>query len=228
MKCRELIKRARTNEQWIQDLQDKDPACQQAAFTELGNYLHCHLVNDIRRRASKLVSLMALDVVELQSVADDVVQLTLERIHFKLHQYTPTASFLNYALTIARNLLIDTLRRKHWSSETPASLDAPSGEDSSLFYTLPNLELIADSHMDLEANLGWREMVEIVYDTILNDLSENQAVAFIHFYFQNMSSQEIAEQMGKSYIGVDQLRYQARVKIKARLKEKGYTETEFL
>lgn len=216
----------RSNEEWMQDLRAPERIRQENAFMDLGRYLRYYIYTDIRRRASHLAPLAALSPLEMEPLADDVVQAALARIHVNLHQYEPSGSFLMFALTVARNILRDWLRKKYWQLEMPASATAPRTDEAAEVLNQPGIEDIPDPSQLLDGNAVWREMAHIVYQTIREDLNPHQAYAFVAYYFRNLSSKEIAQQLGKTYTEVDQLRYQARQKIKQRLLEHGYSEQD--
>jgi RNA polymerase sigma factor (sigma-70 family) len=193
---------------------------------DLGRYLRPYIYTDIRRRAPHLAPLAALSPAEMEPLADDVVQTALARVHENLHQYEPSGSFLMFALTVARNILRDWLRKKYWQLETPTSTTFTTGDDPPTPLNRPGIEDVPDPSQLLDSNAAWREMAQIVYKTIGEDLNPNQVYAFVAYHFRNLSSKEIAQQMGKTFSEVDQFRYQARQKIKQRLQEHGYSEQD--
>ena len=107
----------------------------------------------------------------------------------------------------------------------PPFLLFPEGEEEAGRKRLPTLADLPDPMQSLtDVDAIWQEMAQIVYSAIREDLSENQAQAFIAYQFYNMSSKEIAPFMDKNAVAVDQLRHQAKLKIKHRLEAHGYDE----
>lgn len=215
----------RSNQAWVDALLDDNSQRQADAFTELGAFLRYYIVNDIYRRAGSIPALAPLALVELEAVADEIVQEALIRIYKHVAGFIDQGSFLSYALIVARHILIDEFRRKQWTT-TPL---APQGENDSedTPYTLRTLADLPDPRQSLTAvDAVFQEMAGIVYDALHHDLSESQAAAFIAYAFLNLSSKEIAPLMGRSAMAVDQLRHQARLKIKQRLRDHGYDEDD--
>lgn len=215
----------RSNQAWVDELLDNNSQRQADAFTDLGAFLRYYIVNDIYRRASSIPALAPLALVELEAVADEIVQEALIRIYKHVARFTDEGSFLSYALIVARHILIDEFRRKQWTTMPLAPQGENASEDGTR--TLPTLADLPDPRQSLTAvDAIFQEMAGIVYDAIQYDLSESQATAFIAYEFLNLSSKEIAPLMGRSAMAIDQLRHQARLKIKQRLRKYGYDEDD--
>ena len=215
----------RSNQAWVDALLDDNSQRQADAFTELGAFLRYYIVNDIYRRAGSIPALAPLALVELEAVADEIVQEALIRIYKHVARFTDGGSFLSYALVVARHILIDEFRRKQWTTMPLAPQDESDAEETAR--TLPTLADLPDPRQSLTAgDAVWREMASIVYEALHHDLSESQMTAFIAYEFLNLSSKEIAPLMGRSAMAVDQLRHQARLKIKQRLRDHGYDEND--
>lgn len=211
----------RSNQAWVDDLLDNNSQRQTDAFMDLGAFLRYYIVNDIYQRAGNIPALAPLAMVELEAVADEIVQEALIRIYKHVAGFTDEGSFLSYALIVARHILIDEFRRKQWTTMPLAPQDENDREDAPR--TLRTLADLPDPRQSLTAvDAVFQEMAGIVYDALHNDLSESQATAFIAYEFLNLSSKEIAPLMERSAMAVDQLRHQARLKIKQRLREHGY------
>lgn len=213
----------RSNDEWVAALQADGTEQQRAAFEELGSFLRRRIFQDIYRRASSLPALAQLAASELEAVTDEVVQESLIRIYQKLDIFADSGNFLNFALIIARNLMIDGFRKKRWTT-IPLSPIAERSDAHQSGRVRSILDEFSDSRQTLDnTNAVYMEMTQIVFDAINEDLSQNQATAFVAYEFRNLSSREIAELIGKSPSAVDQLRFQAREKIKKRLAQRGYT-----
>ena len=215
----------RSNQAWVDELLDNNSQRQTDAFTDLGAFLRYYIVNDIYQRAGSIPALAPLALVELEAVADEIVQEALIRIYKRVAGFIDHGSFLSYALIVARHLLIDEFRRKQWTTMPLAPQGENDTEDAPR--TLRTLADLADPRQSLTAvDAVFQEMAGIVYDALHHDLSESQAAAFIAYEFLNLSSKEIAPLMGRSAMAVDQLRHQARLKIKQRLRDHGYDEND--
>lgn len=216
----------RSNDEWIAALLADGSEQQRAAFGDLGRYLRYRIVNDIYRRANSLPALASLAQVEIEAVADEIVQLAFIRIYDHLHTFVDRGQFLNFALIVARRILIDEFRKKQWTTGQLSPL-VQSADEQGHTSRLPSLDDLPDLRQTLNTTSAiWFEMVQIVYDAIREDLSESQAQAFIAYEFRNLSSKEIAPLLGRSPASIDQLRHQAKLKIKSRLLAQGYDEKD--
>lgn len=212
----------RSNDEWCTALGADASEQQMVAFEELADFLRRRIFKDVYQRAYSLPALAQLANAELEEVTDEIVQESLIRIYEKLDTFSDTGNFLNFALVIARNLMIDEFRRKRWTV-MPLPAIAPTEGIFHRGQRLPALDQLPDTRQLLDnANAALVEMMQIVLDAIHNDLSPAQATAFVAYEFYNLSSKEIAAHIGKSPSAIDQLRFQARVKIKKRLELHGY------
>jgi RNA polymerase sigma factor (sigma-70 family) len=215
--------RNRSNEEWVAELSSADRTLQRDAFDDLGRYLRSYLIRDVAGRAATLPALQALDQVELEAVADDLVQETLIRLHKNLSQYNGSGAFLSYALVTARRLLISEFRKKQWTTAPMLALTEETHSEANAAHASPSFAEIPDpKQLAPETNLILREMGEVAYAAIEKDLSENQRHVFCAYYFHNIPFATIAENLGKSRSAIDQLMLQARAKIRRRLIQRGY------
>ena len=174
---------SRSNEEWVAALRDEGSPRQMAAFNELGHYLRYYLINDVRHHAASLPALADLDSVELEAVADDVVQI---------HAVSP----LPHPESIYRRSPLPFLCA---GGGTAAFYSVSSERNSGT----PSRWLRATGVMRATAIVWWKfltpnrltdekqavlhEMAEIVEAAIREDLSENQAHAFTAYHFRNLS-----------------------------------------
>lgn len=216
----------RSNQAWVEALLADNTLRQAEAFADLGDFLRYYILNDIYRRANNIPALAPLAQIELEAVADEIVQDAFIRIYKNVAQFVDSGSFLSFALVVARRILIDEFRRKQWTT-MPLSPLGQSHSDDEGHTALPTLDDLPDPRSSLTAaDAIFHEMVGIVYDALRDDVSESQAQAFIAYEFCNLSSKQIAPLMGRSSMAVDQLRHQARLKIKQRLQANGYDEKD--
>jgi len=218
--------RPRSNQEWVAALQEDGSLRQSEAFTDLGAFLRYYLLNDIYQRSNSVAALAPLAPVELEAVTDEIVQEALIRIYKNVANFVDQGSFLNFALVIARRILIDEFRKKQWTTMPLTPLAQAHSEEEERT-SMPTLDELPDPKQTLTSvDAVWLEMAQIVYDAIRHDLSESQAQAFLAYEFWNMSTKQIAPFMDRTPMAVDQLRHQARLKIKLRLEAHGYTRED--
>ena len=80
-------------------------------------------------RYQKKVFWVAYDVLLDAEEARDVVQETFLRVHAALASYDPSRDFLNWVYRIARNLAIDSFRRRRRRALPVEDLSVPSTAD---------------------------------------------------------------------------------------------------
>lgn len=128
-----------------------------------------------------------------KDLAEDLMQETFikafqHRKKFRVREY----SYLTYLLTIAHNLLVDYYRK-------PKAISIESvGE-------IPDEVTVDQKYADKEsASILWRA---------IQQLSDNEKSAILHFYQSNRKIKEIAQIMGKNENAVKLLLSRARKKL---------------
>jgi RNA polymerase sigma-70 factor (ECF subfamily) len=167
---------------------------------------------DRHERAVHRFILRALGAGASVDVADDLLQDTWFAVARQAASYQPTAKFTTWLYTIARSRVIDHLRAK----KAHVSLDEAKGDgddEASL------KDLIADD----ERNEPLRQVVSRqqarAFLSAVQDLPEEQRVAFLLQAESDMSVEEIAEVTSAGLETVkSRLRY-ARAKLRAALEE---------
>ncbi|MBI2155082.1 MAG: sigma-70 family RNA polymerase sigma factor [Candidatus Rokubacteria bacterium] len=133
--------------------------------------------------------------------AEDLLQETFLRVFAHREEYRSTASFRGWLFTIARNLLIDQLRRKSGSP------DVESRE---------NLEAVADpGATPLQQAEAW-ELDERLQEAVLR-LTPSQRDVLLLSRFTGLSAAEIAEVTGSSPEAVRVTLHRALLRLRALL-----------
>lgn len=122
-----------------------------------------------------------------RQIAEDLTQETLLRLFNQSWDYLPSGRFRGWIYRIARNLLIDSVRRQSHDALVHAfSGSAPSQTDvvSQLVAKVVSPDVIADQ----------RELARIV-DELLKDLPEDQRLTFTMHHFGGLTLSEVAVAM---------------------------------
>ena len=143
--------------------------------------------------------------------SEDLVQETLLRLYRKSWDYLPTGRFKGWLFRVARNLLIDSVRRASHDAlirrvSVTTSLD---GESTDLLNLMPG-DLVS-----AEARVAQDEVTAIVME-VLDDLPEDQRQTFMLHHFDSLTLSEVADAMHTSLptaksrlrLAKEKLRYQ--------------------
>jgi RNA polymerase sigma-70 factor (ECF subfamily) len=143
--------------------------------------------------------------------AEDLAQAVFVQVFKSAHRYRPAAKFSTWLFTIARNLCLNEIRRRH---RHPAfSLDEPGPEEGGEPRPGPG-----DTHTSGPAeSLLAGELREKV-ETAIRALPENQRLAIVFCQQDDLSYEDIAEILGCSVSATKSLIHRGRETLKARLK----------
>lgn len=121
--------------------------------------------------------------------SEDLVQDALLRLYRKSWDYLPTGRFKGWFFRVARNLLIDSVRRaSHDALIRRVTVVSSHGESTDLLSLLPG-ELIS-----AEAKAAQDEIVTVVYE-LLENLPEEQRQTFMLHHFDSLTLSEVADAM---------------------------------
>ncbi|MDR2862870.1 MAG: RNA polymerase sigma factor [Puniceicoccales bacterium] len=155
----------------------------------------------ITRWQDPLINFFYRSVRSVQT-AEDLAQSVFIRIHRNAHSYQPQARFTTYIFHIARNLLINELRRVR---RKPAELYDPTGFAP---------EICGDD----ESQRRCAEIEEAFAAAIVT-LTENQRTALLLHKQQDLSYEEIAAVMETSMPLVKAWIFRGRQKLRETLKD---------
>jgi RNA polymerase sigma-70 factor, ECF subfamily len=133
---------------------------------------------------------MAHRMVRNEDEALDIAQETFVRAHKSLSRFAGRSSIYTWLYRIARNLALDRLRRRnaHWH----VSLDEQADENGS-----PLLERLPGKEATPDEAAAEREMMEKVRNE-MDTLSDKHRIVIELREFENMSYQDIADEIGCS------------------------------
>jgi RNA polymerase sigma-70 factor (ECF subfamily) len=157
------------------------------------------------------------------NLAEDLTQETLLKIYNLAWDYLPLGKFRGWMFRIARNLLIDTVRRRgHDALVHALRAKGPPSDDEGQMEAVARL---ASGLLPPETQAGHREVAEIV-DGLLAELPAEQRMTFTLHHFQGLSLPEVAEVLESSVPTTKSRLRLAREKLQARLQKIGITGRE--
>jgi RNA polymerase sigma-70 factor (ECF subfamily) len=153
--------------------------------------------------------------------SEDLVQETLLRLYKKSWDYLPTGRFKGWLFRVARNLLIDSVRRASHDALIRRVTVATSadGESTDLLNLLPGDLLSA------EARVAQDEVTSVVLE-VLDDLPEDQRQTFMLHHFDSLTLSEVADAMHTSLPTAKSRLRLAKEKLRYQLTCRGFSDEE--
>jgi len=153
--------------------------------------------------------------------SEDLVQETLLRLYRKSWDYLPTGRFKGWLFRVARNLLIDSVRRASHDAlirrvTVTASAD---GEATDLLNLLPGDVVSA------ELRVAQGEVVDVVRD-VLEELPEEQRQTFMLHHFDSLTLSEVADAMDTTLPTAKSRLRLAKEKLRYHLTCRGFADEE--
>jgi RNA polymerase sigma-70 factor (ECF subfamily) len=149
-------------------------------------------------------------------LAEDLSQETLFRIHSQAWDYLPRQKFRGWMFRIARNLLIDNVRRQSHDALIKAVKGAAREESDPLARLVGDIvapEEIANQH----------ELSRIV-DELLEEIPEEQRLTFTLHHFGELPLADVADIM-ETNVATSKSRLRlAREKLQEKLQQRGIPE----
>lgn len=151
-------------------------------------------------------------------LAEDLTQETLLRIHSTSWDYLPRGTFKAWMYRIARNLLIDTTRRRANDCLVRAVKNRPRDEDRE--------EVIARLAGELplpDEQADRRDFAKVV-DDLLHHIPEDQRLTFILHIYAGLSLPEVAAAMETNLPTTKSRLRLAREKLREKLAARGIVD----
>ena len=151
--------------------------------------------------------------------SEDLVQETMLRLYRKAWNYVPTGRFKGWLFRVARNLLIDSVRRASHDAlirrvTVTASAD---GESVDLLSLMPGNDVSA------EKKVSQKEVVAAVHE-LLNELPEEQRQTFLLHHFDSLTLSEVADAMSTTLPTAKSRLRLAKEKLRYHLTCRGFAE----
>ncbi|MBS0205412.1 MAG: sigma-70 family RNA polymerase sigma factor [Planctomycetes bacterium] len=171
----------------------------------------------VSRHQSPLIGFFHRQLRDWQ-LAEDLSQETLLRIHGTAWDYLPRGIFKAWMYRIARNLLIDTTRRRAHDCLVHAAKGRHSDDDREEMISRLSGELpLPDEQIER------REFAQVV-DGLLQHIPEDQRLTFILHIYAGLSLPEVAEAMESNLPTTKSRLRLAREKLREKLAARGIVD----
>lgn len=171
----------------------------------------------VQRHQSPLIGFFHRQLRDWQ-LAEDLSQETLLRVHGTAWDYLPRGAFKAWMYRIARNLLIDTTRRRAHDCLVHAVKGCHCDEDRDDVIARLTGELpLPDEQIDR------REFARVV-DDLLSQIPDDQRLTFILHIYAGLSLPEIAEAMESNLPTTKSRLRLAREKLREKLAARGIVD----
>jgi RNA polymerase sigma-70 factor (ECF subfamily) len=167
--------------------------------------------NLVDRHQRSLINFFFSNTRDLQ-FAEDLTQETLLRVYDQAWDYLPTGRFRGWMFRIARNLLIDNVRRR--SHDALVKSIRGTGDEQCVLAGLAEEVLPPDEIADQ------REMAGLV-DQLLQELPEEQRLTFTLHHFADLSLPEVGEILHSNTATTKSRLRLAREKLREKLAARG-------
>lgn len=181
-------------------IQNGDPR----AFTELVEQYQGQLIGFFFRNSRDV------------QFSEDLTQETLLRVYNQAWDYLPLGRFRGWMYRIARNLLIDNVRRRSNDALVRAFKGRAGGEDDAM------ARIVAEV-LPPEERANYRELVEII-DAALEEIPEDQRLTFTLHHYAGLPLAEVADVM-ETTLSTSKSRLRlAREKLSDKLRVRGVVD----
>jgi len=153
-----------------------------------------------------------------RQLAEDLTQETLLRVYNQSWDFLPVGKFRGWMFRLARNLLIDNIRRQSHDALVKA-LTGQHGDDEDGLSRLPEELLPPDVRADVQ------EVAQIV-DRLLTELPEEQRLTFVLHHFAGLTLPDVAEAMEANVATTKSRLRLAREKLQQRMLELGFHDPQ--
>jgi RNA polymerase sigma-70 factor (ECF subfamily) len=209
--------KARTNAEWLTALKS-DGEAQTVALSDLRAFLLRAALYALHRSRSTLPHLASADIAHL---AEDCTQEALSAILERLHQFRGESRFTTWAYKFAINAALLAARRERWGRVSFDQLvdSRDLGE-----------RIGAGRHgsSDPHRRALQSQMLAAVRQGIEGYLTKRQQQALMATVFEGVPLDELARHWGSNRNALYKLLHDARRKLKAHLRERGFDVREML
>ena len=151
-----------------------------------------------------------------KQLSEDLCQETLLRVFRQSWDYLPVGRFRGWMYRIARNLLIDNVRRRSHDALVKAVTGRADDEDDAL-------ARLAAEILSPEEKANSRELARLV-DRLLQEIPDDQRLVFTLHHYSGLSLPEVADVMDSSLPTTKSRLRLAREKLRNRLRQEGVAD----
>jgi RNA polymerase sigma-70 factor (ECF subfamily) len=153
-----------------------------------------------------------------RQLCEDLTQETLLRVYNQSWDYLPSGRFRGWIYRIARNLLVDNVRRQSHDALVHAYSRTPDGESDAIARLTAKV-------VPPEEQADQRELARIV-DELLRGLPADQRLTFTMHHYSGLPLSEVALAMDTSLPTCKSRLRLAREKLRQKLRERGLAQRE--
>lgn len=195
------VSKQRSNEEWLEAL--GEPISDEALID-----LRNTLLRGLRAALANRVD------GDLDALSEDFAQEALLKILDSRGSFRGESRFTTWAQKIAIHVAFSELRRRRWKDISLQSLiETPEGEE----YTPA---VLTDPKVTPEIEATQMDVMQIVEDLVLEELTERQRTAMLAMLQGNMPISEIARHMDTNPNALYKLLHDARKRLQKRLEER--------
>jgi len=209
---------SRTNKEWLQALTDSGAEAQSEALQELQDYLLRAVLVYLASRRGELAEWGRESV---RTLAEDLVQESLEDIRKNLEGFRGESKFTTWAYRFVINRAASELRRRHYRD---LSLDRLSEDRPAIFQALLG-EL---ESADPEQSTLRKTYLELIFEIVDKELEPRDRTAIMAVFWEGRPMDEVAASLGLNRNALYKLLHDARKRIKAKLSARHLTEGDIL
>ena len=170
----------------------------------------------VQRYEAPLIGFFVRNTRDVQ-LAEDLTQETMLRVYNQAWDYLPVGRFRGWMYRIARNLLIDNIRRQSHDALVRAVKAKTDNEDDD------GLARLAGEVTPPGERAGFRELASCV-DELLTEIPEEQRLTFVLHHYSGLTLPEVAEVMDANHRTTKSRLRLAREKLREKLRKRGVTE----
>ena len=197
----------RTNEEWISDLKSGGKL-KEAALADLRNVIASGL-------PYALSNYLSPNNPQLDSLAEDVTQDTLERVLDHLDTFEGRSQFTTWVHKISVRIALTELRRRRWRDFSLDSL-VEENEEGVAFPAL-----LIDTTPDPDILAQQSDMMTRINKLINEELTDKQRLAMIAIAIRGVPLEEVARRMHTNRNALYKLLHDARLRLKKRMASEG-------
>ena len=169
------------------------------------------------RYQSPLIGFFVRNTRDMQ-LAEDLTQETLLRVYNQAWDYLPLGRFRGWMYRIARNLLIDNVRRRSNDALVKAVKANTDSEDD-------RMARLAGEVASPGEQARFRELASMI-DELLTEIPEDQRLTFVLHHYSGLPLPEVADVMETNHRTTKSRLRLAREKLREKLERRGVTHAD--